>query len=205
MKQNNFRGLPDLAIANGATTPNPGFPGVLVWSTTLASIVSWNGTSWNIQPTSKLLAKISTVFASTASSAAVQIVLSLSIPANFLVAGKTFCINLSGTQSQSAAATNVSGYIFVNGTQLVTAAVACGTAAQTNRSLIISGNVMWNGTNYVGNLTTAVSGILQVGAANVTGVAVAASTAHNIDIRVNCSVANAANIIRSLAAYIEEL
>lgn len=47
MKQNSFHGLPALAIASGATAPNPGYPGVLAWSTTLSVIVSWSGTSWN--------------------------------------------------------------------------------------------------------------------------------------------------------------
>lgn len=42
-----FVAPPSLAIAAGAITPNPGVAGVQVWSTTLAALVSWNGTSWN--------------------------------------------------------------------------------------------------------------------------------------------------------------
>ncbi len=156
-------------------------------------------------PPSKLSAKISTLFVSTANSTAVQVVLSLAIPAGYLTAGKSFDIDLEGTQSQSAAATNVVGAIFVNNTQLVSAAVAGGTAAQTNRSLRMKGGVMWNGTGYLGNITVGVSGILPVGNANVAGVTVDAATAHNIDIRVQTSTANAANIIRAMVAAIKEI
>lgn len=46
-EQLGFQGLPRLAIAEGATTPDPGIVGVLVWSTTLGAVVRWNGTSWN--------------------------------------------------------------------------------------------------------------------------------------------------------------
>lgn len=42
-----FKSLPNLAIAEGATTPNPGQTGVWAWSTTLAKPVFWNGTSWS--------------------------------------------------------------------------------------------------------------------------------------------------------------
>ncbi len=37
---------PALAIAEGATTPNPGIVGVSCWSTTLAKPVYWDGTIW---------------------------------------------------------------------------------------------------------------------------------------------------------------
>lgn len=156
-------------------------------------------------PPNKLSARISTLFASTANSTAVQIVLSLSIPSGYLTQGKSFDFDLEGTQSQSAAATNVVGAIFVNNTQLVSAAVAGGTAAQTNRSMRMKGGIMWNGANYLGNITVGISGILPVGAANVAGVAVASATAHNIDIRVQTSTANAANIIRAMVAAIKEI
>lgn len=156
-------------------------------------------------PPNKLSARISTLFASPANSTAVTIVLSLAIPANYLTTGKSFDFDLEGTQSQSAAATNVVGAIFVNNTQLVTQAVAGGTAAQTNRSLRMKGGIMWNGANYLGNITVGISGILPLGNANVTGVPVAAATAHNIDIRVQTSTANAANIIRAMVAAIKEI
>lgn len=42
-----FKSLPNLAIAEGATTPNPGQTGVWAWSTTLVKPVFWNGTSWS--------------------------------------------------------------------------------------------------------------------------------------------------------------
>lgn len=41
-----FKSLPSLAIAEGATTPNPGSPGVWAWSQTLTKPVFWNGSSW---------------------------------------------------------------------------------------------------------------------------------------------------------------
>ena len=47
MKQLNFQSLFSAAIAEGATTPNPGVVGVQAWSTTLAKVVAWNGTTWN--------------------------------------------------------------------------------------------------------------------------------------------------------------
>lgn len=48
MKQLSFANLPSFAIANGATTPNPGLSGVWAWSTTLSSPVFWNGTAWSV-------------------------------------------------------------------------------------------------------------------------------------------------------------
>lgn len=41
-----FKSLPQLAIAEGATTPNPGIAGVWVWSTTLSKPVIWTGSLW---------------------------------------------------------------------------------------------------------------------------------------------------------------
>lgn len=173
-----------------------------------APVQSVNGQTGAVNiaiPAPKLSANITTLFASPANSTAVTVVLSLAIPANYLTTGKSFDFDLEGTQSQSAAATNVVGAIFVNGTQLVSAAVAGGTAAQTNRSLRMKGGIMWNGANYLGNITVGVSGVLPVGNANVAGVAVAASAAHNIDLRVQTSTANAANIIRAMVAAIKEI
>lgn len=42
-----FESLPQLAIAEGATSPDPGTPGVLAWSTTLTSLVLWDGSNWS--------------------------------------------------------------------------------------------------------------------------------------------------------------
>ena len=42
----NYQAAPPLAIAEGATTPNPGIAGVTVWSTTLLKPVYWTGTQW---------------------------------------------------------------------------------------------------------------------------------------------------------------
>lgn len=42
----NFQAPPPLAIAEGATTPNPGIAGVTVWSTTLSKPVYWTGSQW---------------------------------------------------------------------------------------------------------------------------------------------------------------
>lgn len=36
-----------LAIAEGATTPDPGFEGVRVYSTTLTKLVEWRGGAWH--------------------------------------------------------------------------------------------------------------------------------------------------------------
>lgn len=41
-----YTSLPSLAISEGATTPNPGFTGVWVWSSTLAKPMYWNGSNW---------------------------------------------------------------------------------------------------------------------------------------------------------------
>lgn len=42
----NFQAPPSLAIAEGATTPNPGIVGVSVWSTILGRRVYWTGSLW---------------------------------------------------------------------------------------------------------------------------------------------------------------
>lgn len=47
MKDLALRGLPQLAISEGATSPNPGFQGVLAWSTDSGGITKWNGVNWN--------------------------------------------------------------------------------------------------------------------------------------------------------------
>jgi hypothetical protein len=45
-KQLGFKAPPALAIAEGATTPDPGIVGVSCWSSTLAKPVYWTGTQW---------------------------------------------------------------------------------------------------------------------------------------------------------------
>lgn len=45
-KSLNFKASPQLAIAEGATSPNPGLVGVSVWSTTLGRPVYWTGSQW---------------------------------------------------------------------------------------------------------------------------------------------------------------
>ena len=46
-----YEGLPELAIAEGATTPNPGISGVRAWSTTLSRVMYWDGSKWaSFQP-----------------------------------------------------------------------------------------------------------------------------------------------------------
>lgn len=45
-----FVQVPSGAIANGATSPDPGGTsarGVMMWSTSLSDLVIWNGTQWN--------------------------------------------------------------------------------------------------------------------------------------------------------------
>lgn len=39
--------LLQLAVAEGATSPNPGLTGVVAWSTSLSKLVAWNGSTWN--------------------------------------------------------------------------------------------------------------------------------------------------------------
>lgn len=39
--------MPSLAIANGATTPNPGSK-TIIWSTTESALMAWNGSSWTL-------------------------------------------------------------------------------------------------------------------------------------------------------------
>lgn len=46
IKKLTFEAPPSLAIAEAATTPNPGIAGVSVWSTTLGKRVYWDGTKW---------------------------------------------------------------------------------------------------------------------------------------------------------------
>lgn len=46
MKNLNYQSLLPIAIAEGATSPNPGIVGVLVWSTTLLTTMRWNSTNW---------------------------------------------------------------------------------------------------------------------------------------------------------------
>lgn len=41
-----FVAPPALAIAEGATTPDPGIAGVSVWSSTLGRPVHWTGALW---------------------------------------------------------------------------------------------------------------------------------------------------------------
>ena len=47
-KQLSFKGPPSLAIAAGATTPDPGINGVQVWSTTENALVFWGSNSWEL-------------------------------------------------------------------------------------------------------------------------------------------------------------
>lgn len=39
--------LLQLAVAEGATSPNPGATGTLAWSTTTSRVVAWDGSKWN--------------------------------------------------------------------------------------------------------------------------------------------------------------
>lgn len=48
IKQLAYRGLPQLAVAVGATTHSPGISGVQIWSTTLSTILVWDGTQWQL-------------------------------------------------------------------------------------------------------------------------------------------------------------
>lgn len=46
MKDLSIRNLPRVAVSLGATSPNPGNAGALIWSLTTNSILSWDGSSW---------------------------------------------------------------------------------------------------------------------------------------------------------------
>lgn len=45
-KAYNFAAPPAMAIAVGATTPNPGVSGAAVWSTTAGKVLIWDGSTW---------------------------------------------------------------------------------------------------------------------------------------------------------------
>ncbi len=45
-RQLRFTAPTSLAIVEGATTPDPGQPGVVVWSTTANKNLTWDGTTW---------------------------------------------------------------------------------------------------------------------------------------------------------------
>lgn len=51
MKEVSFQSPLSLAIAEGATTPNPGFAGARVWSSTLSRPVTWDGSKWTAKAT----------------------------------------------------------------------------------------------------------------------------------------------------------
>ena len=51
MKEVSFQSPLSLAIAEGATTPNPGFAGARVWSSTLSRPVTWDGSKWTAKST----------------------------------------------------------------------------------------------------------------------------------------------------------
>lgn len=42
-----YEQLLQLAVAEGATSPNPGATGTLAWSTTTSRVVAWDGSKWN--------------------------------------------------------------------------------------------------------------------------------------------------------------
>lgn len=48
-KQLGFKAPLSLAIAAGATTPDPGSPGVEVWSTTTSQKMVWSGSAWHVK------------------------------------------------------------------------------------------------------------------------------------------------------------
>lgn len=46
MKRLSYSGLPSFAITENATSPNPGYIS-LAWSTTINTVMAWNGNTWN--------------------------------------------------------------------------------------------------------------------------------------------------------------
>jgi len=175
-----------------------------------APVQSVNGQTGNVTINVPLPLNANRVglFTSTANSAAVQPFLTLTIPANRIVAGATYSFFIAGTQSQSAAATNVVFTVQVNGTTIATATIAGGTAAQTNRGLTAEGMLQFtaagSGGQVMGGIQSIVTGIAANGQTNVAGVAVNTTAAVTITLTAQTSTANAANIIRVAAASISE-
>lgn len=173
-----------------------------------APVQSVNGQTGAVVVPAPLNANRVGLFASTANSTAVQPFLTLTIPANRIVAGATYSFFVAGTQSQSAAATNVVFTVQVNGTTVATATVAGGTAAQTNRGLTAEGMLQFTaagaGGQVMGGIQAVVTGIAANGQTNVAGVAVNTTANVTITLTAQTSTANAANIIRVAAASISE-
>jgi hypothetical protein len=46
-----FKSLPQIAVSEGAPSPNPGLSGVWAWSTTLTAPVYWTGSLWTVGST----------------------------------------------------------------------------------------------------------------------------------------------------------
>lgn len=156
----------------------------------------------------KIGAYLPALFTSTANSAAVQTFLTCVVPANYIQPGMIFEVEAYGTQSQSAAATNVVFQVQVNGTTIVTATVAGGTAAQTNRALSVQGAINFTGTGTTktvyGGLSQVISGLAANIGANVAGVSINTAATVTITFQCQTSTANAANIIRVASACIKE-
>lgn len=111
MKKLSFANLPAFAIANGATTPNPGFSGVWAWSTTLSLPVLWNGTTWSAySPSAGVVVLASDVTNNNATANTIADVTGLSFP---VTAGQRYKFKFVITYS--AAATTTGSRWSING------------------------------------------------------------------------------------------
>ena len=127
MQLANFLSPPSLAIANNATTPvPPAGVGALAWSTTTATLVRWSGTNWQA-----ILAPL------TASATSIQSIATtadltgttLTIPANYLVAGATYLCKMYGTATVTTTASTLTAWFKLNSTKETSLAQALGTTA----------------------------------------------------------------------------
>lgn len=111
MKKLSFANLPAFAIADGATTPNPGFSGVWAWSTTLSLPVLWDGTKWSdYTPGANTVVLASDVTNNNATANTIADVTGLSFP---VTAGQRYKFKFFITYS--AAATTTGSRWSING------------------------------------------------------------------------------------------
>jgi hypothetical protein len=108
-KNLNFRAPPALAIAEGATTPDPGIMGVSVWSTTLLKPVVWTGSLWTAYTGGVARAQNRSLAAQTLPAATATYIAgsALALPAAGLVVGSCFrwTFSLAKTAAGVAAST----------------------------------------------------------------------------------------------------
>lgn len=105
-KQLNYQAPPALAVAEGATVPNPGIAGVVAWSTTLGKPVYWTGALWTADAASSYPTLQAAVLAATEASsvAALANVAGLALP---MVAGGVYQVSAFVTFVSAATGTGL--------------------------------------------------------------------------------------------------